>query len=111
MKPKITIIEGNRLRIAPFSCETLGRIGRKTMDLTDLAGQHIRIWLDDDGTYSMDPRSHHYWQLCELHVPDRQYEQVDTGETDPDTELPIVKTQALPLDLTDTEILVWDLPV
>ena len=110
MKPKISIIEGCKIRIAAFECEALGKVSQKTIDLTPCAGQHVRIWLDPDGTYSLDPRKDHYWQIAELQVPGQQYQEIDTGGTDSDTGEPVVKMEAVPLDLASIEIELWDLP-
>lgn len=110
MKPKITVVDSCKLKIAAFECEAVGKVSQKTIDPTPYAGQYIRIWLEKDGTYSLDAKRDHYWQVAELQVPAQQYTQVDTGETDSDTGEPIMRTEALPLDLSAVEIFIWDLP-
>jgi hypothetical protein len=109
MQPNITIIDKSKVRIAAFECDTLGKVSQKTIDLTQYAGQHIRIWLDPDGSYSLNPKRDHYWQMAELDVPEIQFSSVDTGEIDEEGN-PIMAAEALPLDLTAVEIEKWELP-
>lgn len=108
MQPNITNIDKRKFRIAAFECNA-GKMSQKTIDLTPYAGQHVRIWLDPDGSYSLNPHKNHYWQVAEFDVPKIQYQQVDTGEVDEDGN-PIMVSEALPLDLTNVEIEKWDLP-
>jgi hypothetical protein len=108
--PNIIIVDKYKLRIMAIQSEALGKISQKTIDLTAYAGQHVRLWLDLDGGYSMDPKKDHYWQIAELDVPEIQYQQVDSGETDNDGNS-IMISEVLPLDLTDTKIAKWELPV
>ena len=111
MQPNLIIIDKSKVRFAAFECDAAGKVSQKTIDLTPYAGQHVRIWLDPDGTYSLDPSKDHYWQMAELDVPEIQYEQVDIGEIDEDGN-PVMVSKALPLDLTDIEIEIekWELP-
>jgi len=109
MKPKITVVDGCKLRIAAFGCDALGsKVSQKTIDMTPYAGQRARIWLEEDGTYSLDPRKDHYWQVCELYVPEIAYR--ETEEKDPDTGELAAKIEALPLDLSGVKALLYDLP-
>lgn len=108
MKPKITVVDGCKLRIAAFECDALGKVSQKTIDMTPYAGQRTRIWLDENGTCSLDPRKDHYWQICELDVPDIAY--AESKEKDPETGETAVKITALPLDLAGVKVLLYDLP-
>ena len=110
MQPNITIVDGYKLRIAGFECGELGYVSQKTIDMTPYAGQYVRIWLDKDGTYSLNPRKDHFWQVAEFQAPEQEYKDVDTGETDPDTGEPVIVTEAVPLDMSAVEIEKWQLP-
>ena len=109
MQPNITIIDKCKVRIAAFECNERGKVSQKTIDLTPYAGQHIRIWLDPDGSYSLDPKADHYWQMAEFDVPEIQFSSVDTGEID-EAGQAIMASEPLPLDLTSVEIEKWELP-
>ena len=122
MQPNITIIDLCKICIAAFSFPILQKsadgdeeelktvnVSQATIDLTPNAGQHVRIWLCPDGSYTVDPKKEHFWQIMEFDVPEIQYQQVDTGEIDEDGN-PIMTSEALPLDLADAEIKTWDLP-
>lgn len=109
MKPKITIT-GSKVVISSFECNTLGKVSQKTIDMGPYAGKYVRIWLDADGTYSLDRHKNHYWQMAEFQVPEQEYQEVDTGEEDPDTGEPIINTEPAPLDLNTVEIETWELP-
>jgi hypothetical protein len=112
MKAKITT-KGTKLIIGGFSFdggEGIGaaKISGKSIDLTPYAGRHVRIWLDQDGRFSLNPRTDHFWQLAEFDVPGLKY--TTTQEIDPETKEVSEKTVALPLDLSAMEIRVWELP-
>ena len=107
MLPKITK-SVEKIKIAAFTCEKIGKVAAATIDLTPYAGQHVRVWLDMDGSYSLDPRVPHFWQMAEFDVPEIQYQSIDTGEVD-DQEAPIMISEALPLDLAAVEIAKWEL--
>lgn len=109
MLPNITIIDRCKVRIAAFECNERGKVSQKTIDLTSYAGQHVRIWLDTDVSYSLDPKKGHYWQVAEFDVPEIQFSSVDTGETD-EAGQAVMASEPLPLDLADTEIKTWRLP-
>jgi hypothetical protein len=100
MNAKITILKGGRIAIAACEIPAIGKVAKTTIDLTPHAGKFVRIWLEDDGTYSLDPQQNHYWQVAELQVPDLSAPAGDAadGETQP-------------LDLSGVEITTWPLPV
>ena len=108
MQPNITIIDKCKIRIAAFECGA-GKISQKTIDLTPYAGQRVRIWLDPDGSYSLDPGKDHFWQMIEVDVPEIRHQQTDTDEIDENGK-PITTSKALPLDLIDTDLKKWALP-
>lgn len=110
MKPALAIINKCKVRIPAFERQVPGKVSQKTIDLTPYAGQYVRIWLDENGTYSLDKRRGHYWQMAEFLVPDIEYEEIETEEIDPITNEPIIQRNALPLDLEKTEIETWHLP-
>jgi len=112
MKPKISI-KGSKIRIAAFECGSLGRVGQKTIDLSPYAGERVRIWLDKDGSYSLDPRREHFWQIAELQMPEQKYREIETREDDTgtaDTGGASIKTEPVPLDLSGAELQLWELP-
>jgi hypothetical protein len=109
MQPKITIVDGHKIRFAAFESEQLGHVSQKTIDLTPYAGQRVRIYLCEDGTYSLDQTTSQFWQVAELQVPEQEFEQVETGELD-DQGNPIMQLNEIPLDLSSTEVLAWELP-
>lgn len=111
MNAKITT-SGPKLKIGGFACEKLGKVKAATIDLTPHAGQHVRVWLDMDGTYSLDPHTEHFWQMAEFDVPEIQYSPGEVNEkmelgTDLNLSPP---SEALPLDLTAVEVAKWELP-
>jgi len=98
MTPNITIVEDGKIRIAAFTCNRLGKVSQKTIDMTPYEGRHVRIWLDHDGSYSLDPNKDHFWQVAELDVPVVGVNRTDTG------------VETLPLNLSGVEITTWELP-
>ncbi|MFA5387217.1 MAG: hypothetical protein WC322_02365 [Candidatus Paceibacterota bacterium] len=108
MNAKITVV-GPSIKIGGFTCEKLGKLAAKTIDLTPYAGQHVRVWLDQDGSYSLDPRSNHYWQIAEFDVPEIGIVESDSGEVGEAGE-PVMIREVLPLELIDVEFTVWPLP-
>ncbi|MFH2012521.1 MAG: hypothetical protein ABIJ37_07485 [Pseudomonadota bacterium] len=86
MEPKITIVDDCKIRIAGYDCK-VGKISQKTIDMTPYAGEYVRIWLEKDGTYSLDKNANHYWQVAELQVPE------------------------IPVDLSGVKITTFELPV
>jgi hypothetical protein len=107
MKPKITV-KGSKLTIASFDCEAAGKVSQKTIDLSDQAGEYVRIWLEKDKSYSTDKHRDHFWQVCELQVPDQAYTEV--AGTDPETGEEIVTGEPVPIDLDKVEIRTFQLP-
>ena len=108
--PNITIVDKYKVRIDAFECKKCGKVPATTIDLRPYAGQYVRIWLDEDGTYALDPRRNHFWQMAEFQVPEQEYKQVDSGDKDPETKEPIMVPEAIPIDLTGISIEKWTLP-
>ena len=92
--PNITIVDKYKVRIDAFECKKCGKVPATTIDLRPYAGQYVRIWLDEDGTYALDPRRNHFWQMAEFQVPEQEYKQVDSGDKDPETKEPIMVPEA-----------------
>ena len=105
----ITIIDKSKIQLAAFTCPVNGKIKQQTIDLTPYAGQHVRVWLDADGTYSVDKNKDHFWQVAQFDVPELKYKDEDTGKRDSDNQV-IMEAIGQPLDLTDVDINKWDLP-
>jgi hypothetical protein len=110
MFPAITIVDKYKVRIPAFECKECGHVSQKTIDMTPFAGQYVRIWLDKEGTYSLDKRRGHFWQMAEFQVPHIQHEEIDTGEKDPVTDEPVIQRNTLPLDIEKAAIETWHLP-
>jgi hypothetical protein len=100
---------GSQIIIDSFTCAKLGTIKKAEIDMTPYTGKHVRVWLDLSGVYSLDPKSGHYWQIAEFDVPEKQYRERDTGVIDNEGEA-VMAREALPLDLSTTNIAVWELP-
>jgi hypothetical protein len=96
MKPEI-IKNGSNLTILSFTCPR-GIAPETTIDLSIHAGEYVRIWLDEDMTYSLDKHINHYWQVAELQVPMQKYQSVDIGEVD-EQDLPITTSEPIPIKL------------
>ena len=122
VKPEITIVDKSKIRIEEFVHDTLGKVEQETIDLaphtqhthkpqpspSGQALRTLRLWLNHDGTYSLDPKKDHYWQVAEIDVPEAKYQQIDTGEVDEDGN-PVMVSVAI-LDFTEIEIKKWELP-
>jgi hypothetical protein len=111
MKPTITLKDSS----ITFGAFTPGIGGLKeipetTIDLAPYAGQHIRIWLDDDGTYSLDKKRGHLWQMVELDVPAQEYTETASKELDPDTKEPVVTIEKKAINIEAVSIDTLDLP-
>ena len=106
MKPKI-IKKGEAIKLAGFSYQ-YGKIKTALINLAGYAGRFVRVWLDTDGSLSLDSRKGHFWQIAEFQVPDRKYKEVP-GK-DPATGEDIINLEPLPLDLKDMTITVFELP-
>lgn len=96
MKPEI-IKNGSKLTILSFSCPK-GPVPETTIDLAPYADKYVRIWLDEDLTYSLDKRSDHYWQIAELRMPTQEYLSINTGKVD-EQDLPITISEPIPIEL------------
>lgn len=96
MKPEI-IKNGNVLTIKTFICKE-GMAPELVIDLISHAGEFVRIWLDEDMTYSLDKHKNHYWQVAELQVPVQKYQSVDIGEVD-EQGLSITTSEPIPIKL------------
>jgi hypothetical protein len=96
MLPEI-IKNGSKLTILSFACPK-GLAPGITIDLAPHAGKFMRIWLDEDMTYSLDKHKNHYWQVAELQVPVQEYQSVDTGEVD-EQGLSITTSEPIPIKL------------
>jgi len=96
MKPEI-IRNGSKLTILSFSCPR-GIVPETILDLATHAGEYLRIWLDDDLTYSLDKHANHYWQIAELQMPHQTYLNIDTGEVD-EQGLSITVSEPVPIEL------------
>jgi len=106
-QPTITILENGQVQISGFDCP-LGRVVRQTLDLSPYAGEHIRVWLNENKKFSVDKFKNHYWQIAELDVPPQLYQESE-GAPDSEGRLMILR-EAIPIDLTSVEIMAWDLP-
>ena len=89
--------EKSKLTIEPFDCRK-GFTKKASIDLTPYAGQYVRIWMDDDLSFSTDRHKDHYWQIAEFLVPMQKYKNVDTSEID-ENGLPIVISEPIPITL------------
>lgn len=107
MLPKITILKNGNIKIAALECAGVGKVTKTTIDLTPCAGERVRIWLDRDGTYSLDKFRDHFWQIAELDVPALVRQ---TGEKTDEADKTVPTEETLPLDLAGVEISVWPLP-
>ena len=107
MQPEILKV-GSKLIILPFKSR-FGLAKRTEFDLSEYAGQYIRVWLDENLTFSMDKRKNHHWQVAELQVPHQKYSSTPTGVVD-DAGMPEFVSEKIPIGLPiikmfDTEIL------
>ena len=66
------------------------------IDLTAYQGRLLRIYLDDNLNVIINPHYDCYWQIAEMRVP-YQVRDAETGEI-------------LPLDLSDVELIIYELP-
>ncbi len=107
MKLNITIVDQCKLQIAAW-----GKTKEKIINMTPYAGQHVRIWLDKDGSYSLNSGEDHFWQAAELDVPEIEYQQINTNENEiDDAGETMTASKPMPLDLTNVKIILWELPV
>lgn len=106
MKPTITI-NNSEITIGSFKCPK-GLVPQTTIDLSPYAGEYVRIWLDDDLSYSLDKHKDHYWQIAELQVPTQEYQNVDTGEVD-DQGMGKTISEPISINLVSDQIKLWDI--
>lgn len=106
MRPEI-IKNGSKITIQPFSCPK-GIAPEITIDLAPYANKLVRIWLDEDMTYSVDKHKDHYWQIAEMRVPYQRYTSVDTGKIDKDGRK-IEQAEKVPIELLQDKIELWDI--
>lgn len=103
---KISVL-GSQLIIGSFNFG--GKVVQATtIDLTPYQGQTVRIYLNDDGTISVNPSTSHYWLLAEVHLPPQKFSYIDTGRAD-ELGSPILQREPIPLDLSALEVKVWAL--
>ena len=107
MLPKITSLKNGKSSIAALECVGIGNVAKTTIDLTPYAGERVRIWLDRDGTYSLDKFRDHFWQIAEMDVPALVRL---TGEKIGEDGKIVPTEEMLPLDLAGVKISVWPLP-
>lgn len=95
--------------------ETIGRLGSKlsvgTMknkeidipgkefDLTGHEGERVRIHIGEDNNLTVETRAKQNILVCELDVPEKEWEHIDTGEMD-DFGEPIIESKVKTLDIT-----------
>lgn len=100
-KPTIVKKE-SKLTIESFSCRK-GFTKEVTIDFASYAGEYIRIWMDDDLSFSTDKHKDHYWQVAEFLVPVQKYLSIDTGEID-EHGLPITISELIPITLPEIRL-------
>lgn len=109
MLPKISIIDGCKLQLPAIDTTMTGKISQKTIDMTPLAGQLVRIWIDEPGGYSVDPKGNHLWQVAEMAIPEITYQPVQVE--DPESHELTEQSQAVPLDLNVCPVTLWPMPL
>jgi hypothetical protein len=67
------------------------------------------VYLDLDGSATIDATRDHYWLLAEAILPDCQFENKPTGRLDENGQ-EITDLVERPLDLNEVEITVFPLP-
>jgi hypothetical protein len=80
-----------------------------SFDLTEMQGRPVRVYLDLDGSATIDATRDHYWLLAEAILPDCQFENKPTGRLDENGQ-EITDLVERPLDLNEVEITVFPLP-
>jgi len=99
--PKITKNK-NKLTIPSFVCKR-GIAPEVVIDLAPHAGEYVRVWLDENMTYSTDKHKNHYWQVAELQVPAQMYQSKKTGKID-EHGFPITISEPIPLELPEIRL-------
>ena len=93
----MTRINGTKLAIAGFTCKK-GKVSAQEVDLSAHQGQVVRVYLDDNLRLVINPQHDCYWQLAEMLVPYASIDEIN-GER-----------VTLPLDLTNIDITLFNLP-
>jgi hypothetical protein len=96
------------LSISPFSFPD-GNCFGGTIDLTEFQGGPARVYLDKNGSLSTDLYRDHYWLLAECVLPERQFDQQETGMVDEQGQ-PVTMIVERPLDLNNIDITAFPLP-
>lgn len=98
----------SKLVVEPFR---FGEVVTKLVefDLTAYQGKPFRLYVEEDGSFSVDPNRDHFWLLAEVLVPERMVESVPTGDETEDGQV-VHQLMELPLDLNDVVITVFELP-
>ncbi|ABO49758.1 hypothetical protein Dred_1224 [Desulforamulus reducens MI-1] len=86
-----------------------GETQARVIDLTEFQGGPFRFYLDDDGALSTDLYKDHYWLLAEAILPDKQYDNVPTGQVD-ENDQEVTEMVERPLDLNKVDVTVFSLP-
>lgn len=97
-------IDGPKLVVLPFG-NCLGGV----FDLTQYQGTTVRLYLDEDGTLSLDQSYAHWWQLAEVALPAREYVEQDIEAVN-DQGPSVIERVPKPLDLNRHKVIVWPLP-
>lgn len=98
----------NRLVVAAFSFLG-GECAGDDIDLASFQGGPFRLYLEADGSLSTELFRDHYWLLAEATLPEKQYDNVPTGQTD-EYGNPKMELVERVLDLNDIDIFVFSLP-
>lgn len=83
------------------------QIPARSIDLTPYQGKMVRVYIDEDGSYSTDHGTHE-WLLIMGRIPSPAYKSVPDG-TDENGQLRL-KSVEVPLDLNDVDFTVFALP-
>ena len=94
------------LKIGAYEFEGM-KIPARDIDMTPYQGKMVRIYIEKDGSYSMDYGTHE-WLLVMGIVPEVTYKNVADG-TDENGQTRM-KQEEVPIDLHDTELTVFALP-
>lgn len=108
--PRITIVEGSKVQISAVDTVMTGKISQKTIDMAPFAGQVVRVWVDEDGSFSTNPGGKHIWQVAELTIPEIAYQPQMVEDPEGSGEM-VEQSVAVPLDLNSTPVTLWPLPV
>ena len=80
--PKITKF-GSKLIVEAMKFKKKNTV-KKTFDLEKHKGERVRVHINTDGEYSIDTKARQNLLVCELELPEREYEhtkKVINGET------------------------------